>query len=621
MMNEIDLTNQENILDGEACVIQDDENLGDEMDVIEVTVSSKDKYADYEFASENSKKRVHQRITPFHCESCDKYVTRVDVLRNHLKTEEHRKRLERLDILKEALENGDPTCAIPMKNNAGDVIAHAIVDTKVYPLIMDFGISMSNGYPEIYDEGGKKHRLHRYIYYILRGIIPPISRKIIVDHKNRNKLDATMGNLREISVSLNNRNKDKRKNATSKYFGVTKVKNFFICALRYNGVCNIFRYDDEIWCAYHYDLMVKECQLDEYLELNNVKYPEGFIRKERLNKKRSLPTYISKKANSTKYECTFYSKDLKDKTKRGFDTIEEAVEYRNAVLKEYEEENIIRPFVGPIRRINGIAVIKVTNDDNNRYVGETFVDDDIYLKLMTFKYVVGLCDEGYFYVRIGGNSVKLTHFIMNYDGNDNIDHINNDTSNSLRSNLRIATHKQNNQNRRANKNAICPYVGVSYAKKRKKWRAYIGGKHLGYVNSEKEAVILRNTEAKRLNDTTGSFYKIESWGDYPPTIIDDCSLELSENLDIINSRANEKTVITANTKSSVPKETSVPIITPKSITYKPLTSKVISKTVDEQINTTTAESTVPKEIPLESTVPVRKPIVFKPVIIPKLTPK
>jgi hypothetical protein len=64
-------------------------------------------------------------------------------------------------------------------------------------------------------------RVHRLFFYWKYGYLPNL-----VDHKDRNKLNNNIENLRELTKSENNKNADKRKNgATSKHKGVSWNKN------------------------------------------------------------------------------------------------------------------------------------------------------------------------------------------------------------------------------------------------------------------------------------------------------------------------------------------------------------------------------------------------------------
>jgi len=64
-------------------------------------------------------------------------------------------------------------------------------------------------------------KVHRLFFYWKYGYLPDL-----VDHKDRNKLNNNIENLRELTKSENNKNADKRKNgATSKHKGVSWNKN------------------------------------------------------------------------------------------------------------------------------------------------------------------------------------------------------------------------------------------------------------------------------------------------------------------------------------------------------------------------------------------------------------
>ena len=72
-----------------------------------------------------------------------------------------------------------------------------------------------------------------------------------------------------------------------------------------------------------------------------------------------------------------------------------------------------------------------------------------------------------------------------------IDHINHDTLDNRRENLRIVSHRQNLQNQKRKTKKSSKYPGVSWVCPRQKWRAYINLngkiKHLGHFTDEREA--------------------------------------------------------------------------------------------------------------------------------------
>lgn len=81
-----------------------------------------------------------------------------------------------------------------------------------------------------------------------------------------------------------------------------------------------------------------------------------------------------------------------------------------------------------------------------------------------------------------------------------VDHIDHDGLNNQRSNLRIATRSQNNQNQRPRK-TTSQFKGVSWDQYTNKWRAYIFVErkqiHLGYFKIEREAALAYDQVAKK----------------------------------------------------------------------------------------------------------------------------
>jgi len=69
--------------------------------------------------------------------------------------------------------------------------------------------------------------------------------------------------------------------------------------------------------------------------------------------------------------------------------------------------------------------------------------------------------------------VALHRYIMDCPSGLVVDHINHDTMDNRRKNLRIVTSVQNGQNRLMAKNNTSGYTGVCWNKKAQKWRAYV----------------------------------------------------------------------------------------------------------------------------------------------------
>ena len=89
----------------------------------------------------------------------------------------------------------------------------------------------------------------------------------------------------------------------------------------------------------------------------------------------------------------------------------------------------------------------------------------------------------------------LHRFIIDYSDEKFIDHIDGNTMNNRKSNLRIVNPQQNMMNRRAVKPTKSGVVGVNYVRKTNKWKAVIMINRktifLGYYNDLEEAIEVR----------------------------------------------------------------------------------------------------------------------------------
>ena len=133
-----------------------------------------------------------------------------------------------------------------------------------------------------------------------------------------------------------------------------------------------------------------------------------------------------------------------------------------------------------------------------KYSGETIVDDEDFERLN--KYNWSLTHEGYATSLMGGKRrIKMHRFIMSAKFGQVIDHINRDTSDNRKQNLRVTTHTKNLYNRPKQKNNKSGYKGVF--KSGKGWGVIIthNKKHywLGSFQTKKEAAKTYNKSAKK----------------------------------------------------------------------------------------------------------------------------
>jgi hypothetical protein len=96
-----------------------------------------------------------------------------------------------------------------------------------------------------------------------------------------------------------------------------------------------------------------------------------------------------------------------------------------------------------------------------------------------------------FSARIGKKIIKMHRFIMGNPENYIVDHINGDRLNNKKANLRVCSLTENNRNVGRSRRNTSGYKGVSFDKRRGKWRAYIHyaghQKHLGMFETPQEA--------------------------------------------------------------------------------------------------------------------------------------
>lgn len=139
----------------------------------------------------------------------------------------------------------------------------------------------------------------------------------------------------------------------------------------------------------------------------------------------------------------------------------------------------------------GVGHIKMSNTNNEMLCDAEYIDE-------LLKYYWYEC-EGYAKSSNGKNKKVYAHRIVmdagDYDFNNPVDHINGNTLDNRRQNLRIVTVRQNVLNTSIRKDNTSGVTGVCWDKRKQKWlvRIYDNGKeiNLGYFNDFENAVQVR----------------------------------------------------------------------------------------------------------------------------------
>ena len=134
-------------------------------------------------------------------------------------------------------------------------------------------------------------------------------------------------------------------------------------------------------------------------------------------------------------------------------------------------------------KVYGIIRVKIDNDDLEK------------CSKLTWHYAKNK-DSQYIQTRIKGKMIKLHRYIMDINNSNLVvDHINRNSLDNRKSNLRICSYKENSFNKSIRVDNTSGIPGVSFHKINKKWRAKIKYNnltiHLGYFEDINEALINR----------------------------------------------------------------------------------------------------------------------------------
>lgn len=164
---------------------------------------------------------------------------------------------------------------------------------------------------------------------------------------------------------------------------------------------------------------------------------------------------------------------------------------------------------------NNITKVFFNNCDNDYFL----CDSEDWNKISNITWMKD--SSGYVYGVINGQNIRLHRYIMKVDNEkDEIDHIDGNPLNNIKSNLRVCSKDKNSMNQKISSKNKSGHVGIYFDKNRGKWCATINANkkniYLGRYDSFSEAVKAREQAEEKYhgeyatkNSRNGKYEKIE----------------------------------------------------------------------------------------------------------------
>ncbi len=124
--------------------------------------------------------------------------------------------------------------------------------------------------------------------------------------------------------------------------------------------------------------------------------------------------------------------------------------------------------------------------------GDVTIVDDVDYEMLLAVGVWHRTGFGYAYAHgPNGRGIRMHRLILGAGRGDMVDHADGDRLNNRRCNLRLASHSQNNANKRRAKNNTSGFKGVYWCRAKQRWHATVmlnrKRHHAGYFESAEQA--------------------------------------------------------------------------------------------------------------------------------------
>jgi len=311
---------------------------------------------------------------------------------------------------------------------------------------------------------GKNQLMHRYI-------MKP-SDDMVVDHKNGNRLDNRQKNLSICTTQKNCENKKISKSKTSsKYLGVFYNKNnkkYHVTCTHDKKTYSLGYYNDENTAAKIRDIYIVQNNLD-HMVLNFPDKKEEYLKSDTVESNK-------KKVNKLGYYGITYNKrdkkyitSIKIKDKKTYISSSNTITEAAKTHDKYIVNNNI-----PGRKLN--FPMDYPNYDPKKCVIKTFykeIDDktivlnnDIIIDKEDYDkikyYVIFKSSANYPTFKLNDKTTNLSRHLLNInDPKIYVDHIDSNTLNNCKSNLRLSNAILNAQNKSSRKDSSSKYVGIA----------------------------------------------------------------------------------------------------------------------------------------------------------------